>query len=69
MSFMGMFPNRRERRLARDEAWHAVQEHGAKAESFLLMKAQKTESAERRVIYKLACKILSGGGGVAKPAG
>ena len=31
------------------------------------MKAQKTESAERRVIYKLARKMVSGGGGVTKP--
>ena len=44
-----------------------MQEHGAKAESFLLMKAQKTESAERRVIYKLARKMVSRGGGVTKP--
>jgi len=55
---MGMFPSERERRLAREEAAHAVDQHGDRAADVLLMKAQQSRSAERRVAYKLARKIV-----------
>lgn len=58
MSLMGLFPSERERQLAREEAWHAVKEHGDKAESVLLAKDQQTGSTERRMIYKIARKIV-----------
>jgi len=53
-------PNDRERRLARDEAAHAIDKHGDLAAIILLSKAQQTRSAERRAIYKLARKIVKG---------
>ena len=58
MSFMGMFPSARERRLAHDEAAEAIDRHGDKAAGYLWMKARQTRSAERRAIYKLARKIV-----------
>ncbi|WP_454884423.1 hypothetical protein [Sphingomonas oryzagri] len=60
MSFMGMFPNERERRLAHEEAAYATEQYGDKAATILLMKAQQTRSAEHQVVYKLARKIVLG---------
>jgi len=60
MSFMGIFPSARERRLARDEAASAIERHGDKAAGYLWMKAQQTRSPERRTVYKLARKIVLG---------
>jgi hypothetical protein len=60
MSFMGMFPNEQERRLAQDEAAHAIEQYGDRAETVLLKKAQQTRSASRRVVYKLARRIVLG---------
>jgi len=60
MSFMGLFPNERERRLAQDEAASAIERYGDRAAIVLLMKAQQSRSAERRVVYKLAREIVSG---------
>jgi hypothetical protein len=54
MSFMGLFPTKREKRLARDEASYAVEKHGAEAGDILTKKVQQTHSSERRRIYKLA---------------
>ena len=58
MSFMGMFPNGPERRLAQDEAATALEKYGDKAAAVLLMKAQQSQSSTRRTIYKLARKIV-----------
>ena len=60
MSFLGMFANERERRLAREEAAHAIKQYGDKAATVLLVKAQQTRSVERRTIYRLARKIVQG---------
>jgi chromosome condensin MukBEF ATPase and DNA-binding subunit MukB len=60
MSFLGLFPNERERRLANEEAAHAIHAHGDQADMILLMKAQQTRSPERRMVYKLARKIVQG---------
>jgi hypothetical protein len=60
MSLLGMFPSERERRLAREEAAHAMEHYGDKAVMVLLVKAQQTRSAERRMVYKLARKIVQG---------
>ena len=46
MSFMGLFPSDRERRLARDEADAALDNHGDQAEMILLMKARLFLGAE-----------------------
>jgi hypothetical protein len=58
MSFMGLFPSEQERRLARDEAAAAIDLHGDRAETILLMKAQQTRSPTRRTIYRLARQIV-----------
>lgn len=58
MSFMGLFPSERERRLAAEEAAYALDRHGDEAAAVLLMKAQQTRSAERRTVYKLAHRIV-----------
>jgi hypothetical protein len=60
MSFMGLFPSDRERRLARDEADAALDNHGDQAEMILLMKARQTRSPERQMIYRLAKNIVRG---------
>lgn len=60
MSLLGMFPRERERRLAQEEATYAMRDHGDDAAAVLLMKAQQTRSAERRMVYKLARKIVQG---------
>ena len=60
MSFLGMFANERERRLAQEEATYAIGDHGDNAATVLLMKAQQTRSVERRTIYRLARKIVQG---------
>lgn len=54
MSFMGLFPKDREKRLARDEAAYAIEKHGDEAGDVLIMKVRQTRSSERRRIYKLA---------------
>lgn len=54
MSFLGLFPNARERRLAHEEALDALERHGDKAGEVLLDKARQTRSSERRMIYRLA---------------
>lgn len=58
MSFMGLFPGKHERRLARDEAIAAIERHGDRAEAALRDKAQQTTSVDRRRLYKLAIRKL-----------
>jgi len=57
MSFSTV-PNERDRRLAREEVWQALNRHGSQAANILHMKVQLTFSAERQEIYKLACEIV-----------
>jgi hypothetical protein len=58
MSFMGLFPSDRERRVADEEAAYALDKHGDQAAMVLLMKAQQTRSPERRRIYKMAADAV-----------
>ena len=58
MSFLGMFPTVRERKLASEEAAYALEKYGHKAALTLLQKAQQTRSRERRTIYKLAAQAV-----------
>jgi len=59
MAFLGI-ANERERRLAQEEAASAIERYGDRAATVLSMKAQQTQSAQRRVVYKLARKIVMG---------
>jgi hypothetical protein len=58
MSFMGLFPSDRERRVADEEAAYALDKHGDQAATVLLMKAKQTRSPERRLVYKLALNAV-----------
>ncbi len=58
MFFFRWMVNDRDRRLARDEAVAAIERHGEKAESALLLKSRQTPSSERRKIYKLARRYI-----------
>jgi oligoendopeptidase F len=58
MSFLSLFPNGQERRLAYEEAAAALEKYGDKAAAVLLMKAQQSQSSTRRTVYKLARKIV-----------
>jgi len=58
MSFMSLFPNGQERRVAQDEASAALDKYGDKAAAVLLMKAQQSQSSTRRTVYKLARRIV-----------
>ena len=58
MSFMGLFPNNRERKLASEEAAYALEKHGDGAALALLEKAQQTRSRQRRTIYRLAAHAV-----------
>ncbi len=60
MSFMGIFPSVRERRLASEEGAYAIDKYGDRADEILLLKAQQTRSNERRMVYKLARQIVLG---------
>jgi hypothetical protein len=52
------FAHPKTRRHAQEEARYALREHGDRAEAVLRSKMDKTESEDRRQIYRLALKAL-----------
>ena len=54
IGLMGLFASEKDRRLAREQALYAMEDHGDGAETYLAAKAGQTRSSSRRRIYKLA---------------
>jgi hypothetical protein len=52
------FARPKARRHAQEEARYALREHGDRAEAVLRAKMERTESEDRRQIYRLALKAL-----------
>ncbi len=54
----GIFATENERRLAREQALYALEDHGDAAEACLASKAQQTRSKAHRRIYRLAVMVV-----------
>ncbi|WP_454883200.1 hypothetical protein [Sphingomonas oryzagri] len=54
MPLANLFVTDQERRLAREQALYALEDHGDEAEQRLRQKAEQTRSRSHRRIYRLA---------------
>jgi len=54
ISLLGLFATEKDRRLAREQALYALEDHGDAAESCLAAKARQAQKRSRRRIYQLA---------------